>query len=54
MRRDGCTELWKHEEGWLYRNIEAWGEMSVQNTEALGGMSVHKYGSMSRDGYTEI
>jgi hypothetical protein len=23
MRRDGCTEIWKHEERWPYRNIEA-------------------------------
>jgi hypothetical protein len=23
MRRDGCTEIWKHEKGWLYRNMEA-------------------------------
>jgi hypothetical protein len=54
MRRDGCTEIWKHEERWLYRNMEAWGGMSVQNMEAWEGMSVHKYRSMSRDGYTEI
>ncbi len=23
MRTEGCTEIWKHEEGWLYRNMEA-------------------------------
>jgi hypothetical protein len=43
MRRDGCKEIWKHEEGWLYRIMEVWGDMFV-----------HKYGSMSRDGKTEI
>ncbi len=43
MRSDGCTEIWKHEEGWLYRNMEA-----------RGGMAVQKYGSMSSDGCTEI
>jgi hypothetical protein len=43
MRKDGCTEIWKHEAGWLYRIMEAWGGMAVQN-----------YGSMRRDGCTEL
>jgi hypothetical protein len=37
-RRDVCTEIWKQEEGWLYRKMEAG-----------GGMSVLKYGSRRRD-----
>jgi hypothetical protein len=43
MRRDGCTEIWKHEKGRLYITMEA-----------LGGMAAQNYGSMRRDGCTEI
>jgi hypothetical protein len=42
MRRDGCTEIWKHEVGWLYRNMEA-----------RVGMAIQKYGSMEMDGCTK-
>ncbi len=43
MSGDGYTEIKKHEEGWLYRNMEA-----------CGGMAIQKYRSMKRDGCTEI
>ncbi len=38
---DGCTEILKHVEGCLYRNMEA-----------CGGVVVQKYESMRRDGCT--
>ncbi len=56
MEMDGCTEIWKQEEGWLSRNTvwkqkESW---LYTNIEVVGGIAGQKYVIRRTDCCTEI